>query len=242
MKNIAIIPARSGSKGIKDKNIRIVGGKPLMAYTIKAALESGVFDTVMVSTDSQQYAEIAKKYGAEVPFLRSKETSTDTSSSWSVVGEVIKRYEEIGQSFDNLVLLQPTSPLCEGTDIIKAFEIMKEKDANAVISVCELRTPIDICNELPEDLSMVGFYDDKKYRPRQVKKIYYHLNGAIYLYKVDAFKKQKTIYDEKCYALIMDKIKSFDIDDFEDLAMVEIALSFLKGKEKDLDSYFPIAK
>ena len=91
--NLALIPARSGSKGLKDKNIRLLNGKPLLAYSIEAAKESGLFDEIMVSTDSQRYAEIAKQWGANVPFLRTGETSGDTASSWDVVKEVIKVQE-----------------------------------------------------------------------------------------------------------------------------------------------------
>ena len=111
MKNIAIIPARSGSKGVIDKNIRDLHGKPLMAYTIEAALGSGVFDEVMVSTDSEKYAQIAREWGAAVPFLRSERTSTDSASSWDMVDEVLGEYEKRGRIFDTFCLLQPTSPL-----------------------------------------------------------------------------------------------------------------------------------
>ncbi|MDO5448471.1 MAG: acylneuraminate cytidylyltransferase family protein, partial [Clostridia bacterium] len=183
MKNIAIIPARSGSKGIPDKNIRPIAGIPALAYTIKAAIDSNMFETVMVSTDSEQYAEIATKYGADVPFLRSEETSTDTSSSWSVVKEVLTKYEEMGKYFDTIALLQVTSPLRTGNDIVRAFQEMNTKKANAIISMCETDTPLAYCNVLPDDLSLVGFYDDSKYRPRQTRQIAYHANGAIYLYK-----------------------------------------------------------
>ena len=117
MKNIAIIPARSGSKGVRDKNIRNLCGKPLMAYTIEAALESGEFDEVMVSTDSEHYAEIARKYGASVPFLRSAKTASDSASSWDMVDEVLNCYAMLGKSFDTFCLLQPTSPLRDKKDI-----------------------------------------------------------------------------------------------------------------------------
>ncbi len=96
MKNIAIIPARSGSKGLVDKNIRILCGKPLLAYSIEAALQSGMFDAVHVSTESEKYAEIAKKYGADVPFLRSMDNSSDTASSWEAVLEVLDKYSKLG--------------------------------------------------------------------------------------------------------------------------------------------------
>ena len=100
MRSIAIIPARSGSKGLPDKNIRPLNGKPLLAYSIEAALASGLFDTVHVSTDSERYADIARQYGADEPFLRSAETSSDTASSEDAIREVLRSYEEIGQHFD----------------------------------------------------------------------------------------------------------------------------------------------
>ena len=109
MKNIAIIPARSGSKGLPDKNIRLLGGKPLLAYTIEAAIQSGCFDTVHVSTDSEHYAEIARQYGADVPFLRSAALATDTASTWDAVREALCRYAELGKTFDTMMLMQPTS-------------------------------------------------------------------------------------------------------------------------------------
>lgn len=104
-KRLAVIPARSGSKGLKDKNIKLLQGIPLVGYTIKAALDSGIFDIVMVSTDSERYAEIAKKFGAEVPFLRSESTSGDRPTSWDVVKEVVEQYTEQGHKFDSITLL-----------------------------------------------------------------------------------------------------------------------------------------
>ena len=101
MKNLAIIPARSGSKGLKDKNIKLLNGKPLMAYTIEAAIQSKMFDEVMVSTDSEEYADIAKKYGAKVPFMRSSELSNDTASSWDVVRDVLHKYKKDGMDLIN---------------------------------------------------------------------------------------------------------------------------------------------
>ena len=138
MKNIAIIPARSGSKGLKDKNIRLLNGKPLLAYTIEAALKSKCYDTVMVSTDSKKYAKIAMEYGAEVPFLRGDENSKDNASPWEVVKEVLLKYKELGKEFDTFTLLQPTSPLRNAKDIKNAYAELKEKNANAVVSMCEL--------------------------------------------------------------------------------------------------------
>ena len=137
MRNIAIIPARSGSKGVCDKNIRHLNGHPLIAHTIRAALDSGVFDTVMVSTDSEKYAEIARQYGAEAPFLRSTENAGDRSTSWDVVKEVLKRYSEMGEEFDMVALLQPTSPMRLSKHIVEAYQMMEQKQANAIIAMCE---------------------------------------------------------------------------------------------------------
>ena len=134
MKNIAIIPARAGSKGLPDKNIKLLNGKPLLQYSVEAALGSGCFDKVMVSTDSEKYAEIAREAGAEVPFLRSAYTSTDKASSWDMVEEVLDGYERLGWTFDTFCLLQPTSPMRTAEDIARAYGILREKNAFAVVS------------------------------------------------------------------------------------------------------------
>ena len=222
MKNIAIIPARSGSKGLKDKNIRLLNGKPLLAYTIEAAIDSGCYDTVMVSTDSEKYAQIAREYGAEVPFLRGNENSADNASPWEVVKEVLDRYKTLGKEFDTFTLLQPTSPLRDARDIQNAYAELKEKDANAVVSMCELECSMHLVNTLPEDLSMEGFISNEQYnKRRQDIRPYYRFNGAIYVSKVETFYQHMNIYDDKCYAYIMDRNRSYDIDDENDLKIVE---------------------
>lgn len=222
MRNLAIIIARSGSKGLKDKNIRLLNGKPLMAYTIEAALESKCFDKVMVSTDSKKYKGIAEKYGAEVPFLRSKTNSKDSTSPWDVVKEVLSQYEAIGEYFDTFCLLQPTSPLRDADDIKKAYKMYDEKKANAVVSMCEIECSMHLINRLPKSLSMKGFIPEKNYnKRRQEIEPYYRFNGAIYISKVKTFYKHMNIYDDKCYAYIMDRKKSFDIDNELDINIVE---------------------
>ncbi len=225
MKNIAIIPARSGSKGLKDKNIKLLNGKPLLAYTIEAALKSKCFDTVMVSTDSKKYAKIAMEYGAEVPFLRSQETSKDSASPWEVVKEVLENYRALGKEYDTFTLLQPTSPLRTAQDIRNAYKELKEKNANAVVSMCELECSMHLVNTLPKSLSMKGFISDEQYnKRRQEIQPYYRFNGAIYISKVKTFMKHMNIYNDKCYAYIRDRSRSYDIDDKNDLKIVEALL------------------
>ena len=224
MKSIAIIPARSGSKGIKDKNIRLLNGKPLMAYTIEAALQSKMFDCVHVSTDSEQYAKIARDSGADVPFLRESSSATDNASTWDTLRSVIENYNQIEKNFDIVTLLQPTSPLRNEEDICRAFQIFSEKDAESVISVCELEHSIQICNTLGEDGSMKGFIDMNVVGRRQALSTYYRLNGAIYIQRADYLMKKRDLYGDKSYAYVMSKEHSVDIDDMFDFAMAEALL------------------
>ncbi len=222
MNNLAIIPARSGSKGLKDKNIRLMNGLPLMGYSIKAAIESNMYSHVMVSTDSQEYADIAIQCGAEVPFLRSKSLAQDQSSSWNVVKEVISMYGERGISFDTLTLLQPTTPLRDADDIRKAFRIFDEKQANAVVSVCEVDHSPLWSNILDENNSMIHFADNIRINGnRQMLSKYYRLNGAIYLIKVSILRNIEQLYANHCYACIMSRRKSVDIDTLEDFEYAE---------------------
>ncbi len=225
MRNLAIIPARSGSKGLKDKNIKLLNGKPLLAYTIEAARESGLFDEIMVSTDSQEYANIAKQWGANIPFLRSNELSNDIASSWDVVKEVIERYKNLGTEFDTVALLQPTSPLRTSNDIIEGYNVMKVKEANFVVGVCEMDHSPLWANTLLDDLSMENFIRPEVVKmPRQSIPTYYRINGALYIVKVDYLMKVRNIYSQKSFAIIMDKLSSVDIDEELDFLLSEIIL------------------
>jgi len=224
MKKIAIIPARSGSKGLPDKNIRELKDKPLLAYSVQAALDSGIYDCVHVSTDSEKYAAIARKYGADVPFLRSEETSSDCADSWSVVKEVLRKYETMGSCFDLITLLQPTSPLRSADDIKKAFKLFNDKDAEAVVNVCEMEHSPLWSNTLSEDLSMDGFIRASGNVQRQKLNTYYRINGAIYMVKNSFLMEDSNIYRKGCYAFIMDKNHSIDIDSLLDFKMAEFLI------------------
>ncbi len=224
MKNIAIIPARSGSKGVKDKNIRLLAGKPLLAYAIEAAKESNVFEEIMVSTDSENYAEIAKSYGASVPFLRSDATSSDTASSWDMVDEVLTRYNEMGKAFDTFCLLQPTSPLRTAKDIVTAYELFDEKAEFSVVSVCEAEHSPLWYGKLPDNQEFVDFISPKDQKQRQATK-FYRLNGAIYIVDIERFKKEKFLYQKGSFAYIMSQESSVDIDTELDFKLAELLVS-----------------
>lgn len=221
MNNIAIIPARSGSKGLKDKNIKLLDGKPLMAYTIEAAKASGQFDVIHVSTDSERYAEIAGNYGADVPFLRDQDLAGDTAGTWDVLRAVLRKYEDLGEKFDMVTLLQPTSPLRDAEDIKGACELFEKKNADSVVSVCMTEHSPLLCNTLDGNLSMKDFIDMEKVGRRQGLPDYYRLNGAIYIQKVPLMMEGATLYGDKSYAYVMKKEKSVDIDDAFDFLMAE---------------------
>ena len=227
MKNIAIIPARSGSKGLPDKNIKLLNGKPLMAYTILAAINSNEFDEVMVSTDSPRYAQIAKEYGAKVPFFRSAETSSDSASSWDMVEEVLCKYRRLGKEFNSFCLLQPTSPLREANDIKAAYRLYREQAEFAVVSVCEAEHSPLWCGHLPDNNEFIDFIDPIAMRQRQVGGKFYRLNGAIYIVNIDKFKENKFLYQKGSYAYVMDQEKSIDIDNKWDFDLAEYCIKRL---------------
>lgn len=207
-KIIAIIPARSGSKGLKDKNIKDLNGKPLIAYTIEAARNSGIFDRIIVSTDSEKYAEISRAYGAEVPFLRSSENSSDKAGSWDVVKEVLSKLPE---TYDIVVLLQPTSPLRTAKNIQEAMDLFFVKNASTLTSVCETPHPMFWCNTLSDDLSMYNFIKPEFRLSRQQLPKSYTFNGAIYIIRVENL-DNPDFSSKDSYAYIMDKKNSVDID------------------------------
>ena len=225
MGNLAIIPARSGSKGLKDKNIKLLNGKPLLAYTIEVAKESKVFDEIYVSTDSSEYAEIAKQWGASVPFLRSKELATDTAATWDVVKDTLRQYLNKGVKFDTIAILQPTSPFRRSEDIINGYNQMALKKANAIVSVCEMDHSPLWSNVLPEDGSLKDFLNKEVLNlPRQSLPTYYRINGALYIAKADYALHAESLYDDKCYAIVMSKENSIDIDDEMDFKMAEFIM------------------
>lgn len=225
MKNIAIIPARSGSKGLKDKNIKLLNGKPLLAYSIEAAIKSKCFDVVFVSTDSKKYANIAKQYGAEASFLRSKKNSNDKSNAWDVIREVLDNYKKLGKEFDTFMYLQPTSPLRTSNDIKKSYKLYKELKANSIVSICEAEVSPLYCYQLPKNKLLSKILNVKnENKRRQDAGTFFTMNGAIYLANVNNFLKTNDIYKNKCYAYVMNKKSSIDIDDELDFKYAETIL------------------
>ena len=233
MRNLAIIPARSGSKGLADKNIRKLAGIPLIGYSIQAARESEIFDEVMVSTDSEIYAHIAEEYKASVPFLRSAKMSSDSASSWDTVKEVLNEYRKRGKEFSTVCLLQPTSPLRQKEDILGGYELLRQMQADAVTAVCETDHSPLWSMILPADSSLSEYRKSiKNVGQRQKLQTYYRINGALYIRKIQYGSDDIQIRSEKEYAYRMDRRKSIDIDVLEDFEMAEFLMKKLKAESE----------
>ena len=225
---IAVIPARGGSKRLPGKNVKNFCGKPLIQWTIDAAIESEVFDRVCVSTDSDEIALVARQCGAEVPFLRPKELASDTSTTASALTHFVETLEQQdGLSISYVCLLQPTSPLRSAEDIRNADRLLTGENLDAVISVCELEHPIHWCNRLGPELSMKGFTKPAINVDSQDQGVYYRLNGAIYFCRKSVATKLESLYNDnvESRAYVMDQISSVDIDTELDFAIAETAIS-----------------
>lgn len=220
-KILAIIPARKGSKRIENKNILDLNGKPMIAYTIEAAKNSGLIDKLIVSTNCKQTAEISKTYSAEIPFMRPEELATDDATTFRVIDHAISYFREADYEFDIVVLLQPTSPLRNSKDINEAIGLI-DHNTEAVVSVCKAEHSPLWCNTLPPDRSMENFLNKELSGKRsQELPEYYRLNGAIYVAKRDYLLKNKGFFGQRTKAYIMPQSRSVDIDSIDDLGYAE---------------------
>ncbi len=221
-KVLAIIPARGGSKGLPGKNIKALGGTPLINWTVKAALSCPLIDRTIVTTDSQQIANVAESAGAEIPFIRPEELAADDTSSADVVLHAINALDE---SFDLIVLLQPTSPFRNGQDIHDALLQCQQANNYTSISVCATdKSP-----------SWLFWCDDNRLTPilgkqsnatrRQDVNDAYGLNGAIYVVPVERFKQERKFLFDDSLPFIMQKQSSVDIDDAMDFRIAELILA-----------------
>ena len=221
---LAIIPARGGSKRLPRKNVLDLNGKPLIAYSIEAGLDSSYIDKVMVTSDDDEILTISKKYGA-VTINRPNELASDIATTFDAIKHTVDNYEK----YDYIVLLQATSPLRDEKHIDEAIELLELKKADAVVSVCKMDHSPLWSNTLDESLSMVGFLKDEvlKKRSQDLEK-YYRLNGAIYICKTEKLLEEKSFFlKENIFSYVMDRKFSVDIDEEIDFKMAEVILNKL---------------
>jgi len=221
MSSIAIITARGGSKRIPRKNIREFCGKPIIAYSIEAALKSGCFDTVMVSTDSKEIADIAEKYGAEVPFLRSEATSNDYATTVDVLKEVVDRYSETGKQYDMLCCIYPTAPFVTAEKLRNAQKLLDEKKADSLMPVVAFSFPPQRGNVIRDGKLEYQYPEYAKMRSQDLEPVY-HDCGQFYFCRMEAFKKSGKLITGNTIPCIMPDEEVQDIDNYSDWELAEL--------------------
>jgi len=234
---LAIIPARGGSKGLPRKNIRPLLGKPLIAWTIEQALKSKYLDEVIVSTEDKEISEIAKKFGAKIPFLRPIELAQDDTPTFDVIKHTVEFYKEnFNKEFDYIVLLEPTSPLRDSEDIDRCIEVLcNNEEAEAIVSIAKLEGKNPEFNVILNKDNFIRKALDNtanfKILRRQDLKDIYFFDGTIYISNTKVLLEKRTFYHEKTLGYIVPKYKSYEIDDYWDFVCVEAILKELLQKE-----------
>lgn len=220
-KSIAIITARGGSKRIPRKNIRPFLGKPIIAYSIEAALSAGCFDEVMVSTDDVEIADIAKHYGATVPFYRSAAASDDHATSADVIVEVLSEYQKLGKEFDYACCLYPTAPFVTADKLRESIAMLRDKNADSVFPVVRFSYPIQRALKIEHELVVMMWPENLNKRSQDLPPAY-HDAGQFYGVNVQSFLEQKKLFMDKSLPIITNEMDVQDIDNEEDWAIAEI--------------------
>ena len=228
MKKLCIIPARGGSKRIPRKNIKLFMGKPIMAYSIEAALKSGLFDEVMVSTDDEEFAEVARSCGASVPFLRSEKTSNDFAGTEDVILEVIDEYQKLGREFDNICCLYSTAPFVTSDRLKEAYALLSDT-VDASFTVVPYSYPVQ--RSLKKNGSgyvEMNFPQYYEARTQDLETIY-HDAGQFYFVKTRSFRDEFTLWCKRTAPLILSELEVQDLDTLTDWQLAEMKFKITRG-------------
>lgn len=223
---IGLIPARGGSKGIKRKNIKEIFGKPLIAWTIRQALETKTLDRVIVSTDDDEIANVSVDYGAEVPFLRPKKIALDESPAISNILHLLEKIPETKK----ILYLQPTSPLRDINDILNIIELQHKHNAESCISISKVTKHPSWMYELNSKQIIQPIFNKEKVTRRQDLSEVFVINGALYLGNSEFYKREKEFINSETLGYIMPKERSIDIDDMDDWMLAELKLKIKYDK------------
>lgn len=226
MKNLAIIPARGGSKRIPRKNIKEFLGKPIIVYSIETALKSELFDEVMVSTDDEEIAEVSKEYGAKVPFMRSDENADDYATTVDVLLEVLTEYGKRDFDFDQVCCLYPTAPFVTEEDLKKGLKLLGK--ATSSIPVVEFEFPVQRAFKKDKEHSINFAWPKHEKNRSQDLETYFHDAGQWYWIRTDELIKQETLVTSNCKAVVKSKMVVQDIDTKEDWKLAELKFSLEK--------------
>lgn len=226
MKSIAIITARGGSKRIPKKNIKEFCGKPIIAYSIEAALKAETFDEVMVSTDSEEIAEIAKSYGAKVPFMRSEATSNDFATTADVLLEVIENYKKNGQNFDCFACIYPTAPFITAQKLLEAMNSLRKTEADSVISVVKYGFPPQRAFLIENGMIKYQYPQYERTRSQDLEPVY-HDCGQFYICTCNSFMQNHSLIQKNTIPYIIPDEEVQDIDTMSDWAIAEAKYAVL---------------
>lgn len=229
MKNIAIITARGGSKRIPRKNIKEFCGKPIIAYSIEAALESGMFEEVMVSTDDDEIAAISQKYGAHVPFMRSAETASDYATTRDVLLEVLHEYAMVGTNFEYMTCIYPTAPFVTGRKLSDAMDMLLNSKGSLLIPVVKYSYPPQRSYVI-NDGKLKFKWEEYRYTRSQDLEDYYHEAGQFYCYKIDDYLANDGLIKDNIIPFILKESEVQDIDTMEDWKIAELKYNLMKDK------------
>lgn len=229
MKNIAIITARGGSKRIPRKNIKEFCGIPILAYSIEAALNAGVFDTVMVSTDDEEIAGVARQYGAEVPFFRSENTSNDYATTNDVLLEVLTEYEKRGADYELVCCIYPTAPFVTAGKLKDAVARLLQSDADTLIPVVAFSYPPQRSMIVKEGRLVFEYPQYLDSRSQDLEP-HYHDVGQFYVFRTAAFRKNKKLMVGNILPLVVSELEVQDIDNQTDWEIAEIKYRLMKGQ------------
>lgn len=227
--NIAIITARGGSKRIPHKNRKEFCGKPIIEYSIEAAKQAGIFDTVMVSTDDNKIAEIAKNAGAEVPFMRSAETSNDYATTADVLMEVLEKYKERGIRYENACCIYPTAPFVTGNKLRHAMDMLVNERKDSVIPVVPFSFP-PLRGMVINDGKLEYKWQEYAMKRSQDLEEIYHDCGQFYVFRVEPFEKEKKLVTDNTAGMIISELEVQDIDNETDWQLAEMKYCLLKEK------------
>lgn len=230
MKCLAIITARGGSKRIPGKNIKDFCGKPIIAYSIEAAIKSGLFAEVMVSTDSEEIAELSRQYGACVPFLRSAATSGDYAATSDVIIEVLSRYQEMGQNFDYTCCIYPTAPFITAEKLKEAMELMETRHPIQVMPVTAFSYPPQRCYVVDGDGTIRFKYKEYARSRSQDLEKWYHDAGQFYMYDTKQYLAQNGMVTEHILPVFVPELQVQDIDNEEDWQIAELKYQLMNRK------------
>lgn len=236
MKYFAVIPARGGSKGIKNKNMQLIGSKPMIQYTFETALNSKYLNLSILSSDDQKIISLAKELEINVPFIRPTHLAEDTSNTIDVMKHSLDWYKsDFGNFPENIVLLQPTSPFRNCFDLDQAIELFEKSQKGSLISACEVSQHPSECFIISEmgELNFIELKNSSHISGRQCYNRAYFLDGAIYISKTDRFFKTNSFFDNNSAVFILPKNHAIDVDDIFDLTVARALEKYYVEENND---------